>query len=192
MYPQACDTIRGMRRLLLPALLALVAAGCGAEQTVSVGPPPPRAAPRAIELGWRERYGPVNGGLVFVVRRLDVTEDGWTASVSVENRTPVPWRFDPFGHELGLLLLDTGDLRELERLGNAGRLPSPRLAETVTPPVPALLRPRETWTGEIGARGSLPSGSWARITFGPFTADGDPPKGMRRVVVWYTDHATRL
>ena len=73
-------------RFLLGSVLVLALAGCGAaaEEPLS----PARAAePQAAELDWRERYPATGRGLNFGVDRLEVTADGWSAEVSIENGT---------------------------------------------------------------------------------------------------------
>ena len=184
-----------MRRLLAGALLAVVAAGCGAA---AQGPIPDArpAPPQSATLGWQEVYGDPGARLVFNVRSLAVTPRGWQANVSVENQSNVRFAVatgkTSIDSSFGLMIMPTGDHRELDRLNNAGELPAVRQAETFDPPLPGVLEPGATWTGMLAARGALPGGSWARVVFGAFVAMGRPPTGLQDRVVWITDHAHLL
>jgi hypothetical protein len=174
-------------------LAALAAAGCGGADSEPIGPS--RAAePQQAALGWRESYPASGERLVFAVDTLKVGKDGWSAHVSVTNRTGVS--FDTGGDEAtsayGLMLFATGDLAEVEDAAQANRLPAVRRARTVEPPLPKLLAPNETWRGTLSAPGSLADGSWVRVSFGPLRARGDPPPEMEAVVVWITDSAHRV
>ena len=184
-----------MRRLAAGALLALVAAGCG---TPSQGPIPDAtpAPPQSATLGWQEVYGDPGARLVFNVRSLAVTSDGWRAEISVENQSNVRFAVatgrTSIDSSFGLMILPTGDHRELDRLNTAGELPAVRQAETIEPPLPGVLEPGETWTGTLAADGALPGGSWARVVFGAFVAMGKPPAGLQDRVIWITDHTHLL
>ena len=46
----------------------------------------------ASQLGWEERFPEKGPALVFRAQTFEVTTDGWTAEIEVENRTTVPWR----------------------------------------------------------------------------------------------------
>jgi hypothetical protein len=174
-------------------LAALLLAGCGGAEPRPIGPA--RAAePQQAALGWQEHYPPSGERLVFAVQRLTITEDGWSADVSVTNKTTVP--FDTGGDDAvsayGLMLFGTGDLGELEAAAGANQLPAVRQARTIEPALPDLLRPNETWSATLSAPGSLADGSWVRVSFGPLRAQGDPPPEMEPVVVWITDSAYRV
>ena len=67
-----------------------------------------------------------------------------------------------------------------------------RAARRFVPELPARLRPGDGWRGTISAPGSLASGRWVRVVFGPLVAVGDPPDDMRTRFVWITDHAYHL
>ena len=184
-----------MRRIAAGALLALLAAGCGAA---GPGPIPDArpAPPQSVSLDWQEVYGDPGARLVFNVSGLAVTPNGWRADVSVENQSNVRFAVatgkTSIDSSFGLMIMPTGDHRELDRLNNAGELPAVRQAETIEPPLPGVLEPGETWTGTLAARGALPGGSWARVVFGAFVAMGRPPSGMQSRVVWITDHSHLL
>jgi predicted small lipoprotein YifL len=184
-----------MRRIAVGALLALVAAGCG---TAGPGPIPDAepAPPQSATLDWQETYGDPGARLIFGVTSLEVTPTGWRADVSVENQSNVRFAVatgeTSIDSSFGLMILPTGDHRELDRLNTANELTAPRLAETFEPPLPGVLEPGETWTGTLAARGALPGGSWARVVFGAFVAMGRPPSGLQDRVVWITDHTHQL
>jgi opacity protein-like surface antigen len=184
-----------MRRVAAGALLALVAAGCGAAADGPIPDAKP-APPQSAALGWQEVYGKPGARLVFNVSSLAVTSDGWRADVSVENQSNVRFAVatgrTSIDSSFGLMIMPTGDHRELDRLNNAGELPAPRLAETIEPPLPGVLEPGKTWTGTLAAKGALPGGSWARVVFGAFVAMGRPPAGLQDRVIWITDHTHLL
>ena len=169
--------------------------GCAGEPAEPLPAAEP-ARPQRAQLGWREVYGESSERLVFTVDSLAVLENGWQASVAVENATQsrfaVASGAGALAQAFGLMLFPNGDLEELERLNRAGELPAIRGARTFTPPLPRSLGPGERWQGTIAARGSLPAGAFVRVVFGAFVADGDPPEGLEEQVVWITDHAHRL
>jgi hypothetical protein len=184
-------------RLALLALGTLVlAAGCGASGDDTPLLDEGAAPPQQARLGWREAYGDPGGRLVFRVESLSVDEDGWRASIGVRNdskeRFLVASGTASLDQTFGLMMLPTGDLRELDRLNSAGELPAVRQAEVFEPPLPGVLEPGAQWQGTISAHGSLPGGGWARVVFGAFVAAVEPPAGMAETVVWITDHAHRL
>ncbi len=185
-----------MRRALLVVVLGVLAAGCGSEGTTVVlnddGPAPPQEA----TLDWRETYGEPGGRLVFRVHSLAVDADGWRAQVAVKNDSQTQFTVatgpSSLDQAFGLLLLPTGDLRELDRLNQANELPPVRQAERFDPPLPGVLTPGATWRGTMAARGSLPGGIWTRVVFGAFVTIDKPPPGLQERVIWITDHAHRL
>jgi len=183
-----------MRPLLLIILAALVTAGC-ASQAVTV-PTTIKAPPQTAGLDWKEWYPSTSPALVFGVSRFTVTRDGWKADISVENTSDIAWivgdpRF-PSYREFGVLLFPNDDLKDLERRTRDGDVPGLRAATSYTPALPETIQQGETWRGTIAAPGALAGGLWVRIAFGPFSADGKPPKGAQTPVVWYTDHAYEL
>jgi hypothetical protein len=181
-----------MRRPLILAAV-LVMTGCGGAQPEPLGPA--RAAePQQVALGWRESYPPSGERLVFTVEKLVVSDEGWSADVSVTNKTRIAFDTggDTAASTYGLMLFATGDLGELEDAAGANRLPAVRQARTIEPALPELLRPNETWSATLSAPGSLADGSWVRVSFGPLRAEGDPPPEMEPVVVWITDSAYRV
>jgi hypothetical protein len=165
-----------MRRALLALTLCLLAAGCGASTDSTPLSDEGAAPPQEARLGWEESYGKPGSRLVFQVDSLSVLDDGWRAEVSVRNDSDARFTVgsgpSSLEREFGLMLLPTGDVRELDRLNRAGELPAVRPA--------------------MAAQGALPGGGWARVVFGVFLAIEEPPKGMQERVIWITDHAHRL
>ena len=189
-----------MRRLTaLPAVvaLALLAAGCssggGGSSTV---PTLVKAPPQTAALDWSEPFPAVEPALVFGVTSFTVTPGGWRADISVENRSDVGWEVgdvrSPSTLAFGVMLFPNDDANELGRRNRAGTLPSIRPAMTFRPALPDILHPGTTWRGTMSAPGALAGGLWVRLSFGPFVALGDAPKGVPSQVVWFTDHAHRL
>ncbi len=181
-----------MRRTVSLFAAALLA-GCGGAEREPIGPA--RAAePQQAKLGWRESYPASGQRLVFAVGALTVRKDGWSADVSVTNKTRIPFETggDPAELSYGLMLFATDDLGELEDAASAGRLPAIRRATKIEPPPPRVLGPNQTWRATLSAPGSLADGSFVRVSFGPLVARGDPPDEMESVVVWITDRAYEL
>src|SRR5215467_4252255 len=71
--------------------VALVAAGCGTRGSSTEVLPTVKAPPQSAELGWIEKYPADQPALVFGVESFTVTEDGWRAEISVQNRSDVSW-----------------------------------------------------------------------------------------------------
>jgi hypothetical protein len=184
------------RALILPfvAAVAVAVAGCGASSTPI--PAAVKAPPQTARLDWKETYPTGVVALVFGVSTFTVTRSGWTADISIENRSKVGWTVgDPRDAALrafGVLLFPNDDLDELERRNRGGDLPAIRHATSYTPALPLVLRPGATWKGTISAPGALAGGLWVRLSFGPLASVGDPPAGAEPVVVWFTDHAHQL
>ena len=172
----------------------LLTAGCSSAGTTPVIPAP--APPQAAELAWVERSPETGPALVFRVRSFTVTETGWKSDVEIENRTDIPWSLgeNPVAVEqsFGIMLFATGDMGELEQRNQSADLPGLRAARRFVPELPPRLRPGASWRGTISAPGSLASGRWVRVVFGPLVAAGDPPEGMPSQFTWITDHAHRL
>jgi hypothetical protein len=183
-----------VRRSLILSLLAVMVAGC-ASSNPGV-PATVKAPPQTARLAWEEPY-PVDGAaLVFGVSSFTVTRNGWTADVSVENKSPVGWEVgDPrraAERAFGVLLFPNDDLDELDRRNRSGDLPAIRPATSYMPALPPVLLPGKTWRGTIAAPGALAGGLWVRLSFGTFASVGKPPEGAQPQVVWFTDHAHQL
>jgi hypothetical protein len=185
-----------MRRALAALSLVLLAGGCGADTEGVPLSDEGAAPPQEARLDWKETYGKPGSRLVFQVDSLSVVDDGWRAEVSVRNDSKARFTVgsgpSSLEREFGLMLLPTGDIRELDRLNRAGELPAVRTADRFTPPLPGVLEPGEEWRGTMAARGALPGGGWARVVFGVFLAIEEPPTGLQDRVIWITDHAHRL
>jgi hypothetical protein len=183
-----------VRRTLILSLVGLAVAGCGSNNPAV--PTTVKAPPQTARLAWEEPY-PANGAaLVFGVSSFTVTRDGWTANVSVENKSQVGWEVgDPrraAERTFGVLLFPNDDLGELDRRNRNGDLPAIRPATSYRPALPPVLQPGKTWKGTIAAPGALAGGLWVRLSFGTFASVGKPPEGAQPQVVWFTDHAHQL
>jgi hypothetical protein len=183
-----------MPRLLPLVVVALLVAGCGSEPRPI---PPARAAPpQAADLNWVESYGEAGARLVFGVQRFEVLGSGWRAKISLTNRTSVRYAVsDPdstLAQQFGLMLFQSGDLRQLEQLNRAGELPAVRRAEVFHPALPLVLKPGQTWRGVISAPGALAAGRWVRVVFGMLAPIGNSPRGLPEQLIWITDHAYQL
>ena len=193
-----------MPRLPVLALLAVLVTGCGSQSHPV--PPTLAAQPQTATLDWVEncRAGdsdvPCEGKsparVVFGVSRFEVRQGGWQAEISLTNRTSVRLSVvDPHSsleRLFGVMLFQTGDLRQLEQLNRARDLPPVRRAEVFQPALPLVLEPGQTWDGVISAPGALPAGRWLRVVFGELVSIGTPPAGLPEHLVWITDHAYRL
>ena len=108
------------------------------------------AGPQTHALDWTERYPGPGPALVFRVTRLSLTEDGWTADIAIDNRSGAPWELpeapEAFRRQFGLMLFDTGDLAELDRLNSDQALPPVRKAERFSPAFPTFLADGKTWS----------------------------------------------
>ena len=181
-----------MRRTL-SLLAVLLLAGCGGAEPEPLMPA--RAAePQRATLGWRESYPSSGERLVFVVDELTVRKGGWSVDIAVTNSTRIPFETGATRVQLayGLMLFATGDLAELEDAAQSGGLPPLRRAATIAPEQPEVLASGQTWRATLSAPGSLADGSYVRVSFGGFQAEGEPPDGMEPFVVWITDRAYKL
>jgi hypothetical protein len=188
---------RAVIRTLGLFLVVVVVAGCGSSSTPV--PAIVKAPPQTARLAWEEPYptgGADGAALVFGVSSFTVTRDGWTADVSVENKSKVGWEVGGPRREaqlaFGVLLFPNDDLGELDRRNRSGDLPALRPATSYSPALPLVLRAGTTWKGTIAAPGALAGGLWVRLSFGTFVSVGKPPAGAQPQVVWFTDHAHQL
>ena len=170
----------------------LLVAGCGSAASEPL-PEARSAEPQSAVLGWRESYPKAGERLVFGVRSLEVTADGWTSEISIENRTEIPFKLgDGPPLALGLVLLADGDLKTLDQMTSRDGLLI-REPRTIQPRPPDVLSPGEIWRATISAPGSLADDAYVRVSFGPLVAQGEPPRDMEQsTVVWITDESYRL
>ena len=179
--------------VVLAAVAVALITGCSSDEPRV--PPSTAAPPQSAELGWEERAPAEGAGIVFRVHRFAITAAGWEADVEIENRTSIAWRTgDPLAvdQSFGVMLFVTGELDEVERRMSSGDLPGLRPVQTFEPSLPSRFVPGQRWRGTISARGTLAAARYVRIVFGPLIADGRPPEGLGRVLVWITDHAYLL
>jgi hypothetical protein len=194
-----------MSRTTILVLVALGAALAGFTlstnaRRVQDDPPAPRqraaAIPQKVTLDWREAYGPEGQKLVFSVDALEVLPDGWRARVGLENETSVPYEVTGPGsslnHPFGLMLFESGELAELERLNESNALPAARPATRYEPSLPVVLEPGDSWAGTISAPGALVADSWVRVQFPAVVSVGTPPEELDEVIGWITDHTYHL
>jgi hypothetical protein len=192
-----------MRRAvaLLLLVLPLLALGCGAATVRTSAPATKAAEAQTADLGWVEKAGSPRSNLVFRVDSFSVTAGGWRAAISMTNDTGATFVIDgyrdPLESAFGLMLFRTGSHAELEQRDAGLTLPALRQAMTFAPPLPTSLRPDATWSGTVSAPGALPSGLWVRLVFGAFVPTQAMPdslrrQGVRKDLVWITDHAYRL
>lgn len=177
--------------LLLPLLAVLPRLGDLFDEPAAPLPEAAPAPPQRVELGWVERFPAEGPALVFEVRALAVTGNGWAADVAVRNDTDVDWRLEPSARSFGVMLFASAAQDDLQRLVDAGDLPGLRNATAYRPPPRAVIEAGTTWAGRISAPGSLAAGRWVRLAFGTLTTD-EPPAGLPSSVQWITDHAYRL
>lgn len=166
------------------------------EGTESPTAPSVAAGPQKATLGWREVNGKPGEQLVFTVDSIEVTDEGWSAVVGVENDTTVAWELSPGAlpdGNFGLALFETGEIDELDRRNREGTLPPVRAATTYVPELASTLEPGGSWEGEISAQGALVAGSFARVVFGTLIAVGSkPPEDYPKTFVWITDSTYEL
>jgi hypothetical protein len=190
-----------MRRglLLAPLLAAAVLglAGCGTAADGTTVPTTLAAPPQTAKLDWVEPFPATSPALVFGVASFAVTEYGWSADISIDNRSDVGWKIvdrnDQTALDFGLLLFPNNDQDEFQHKVNTFDVPATRPATSYKPALPVVLEQGATWRGTISAPGKLPGGLWVRFVFGPFSSVGEAPKGLPTgPLTWYTDHAYHL
>ncbi len=156
----------------------------------------PAAGPQRANLHWHETFGPTGEKLVFSVETLEVLRDGWRARIGVENQTSIQYEVTGTGTTLdrafGLMLLQSGEIAELEEKNESGTLPAVRPALRFQPEPPRILQPGESWSGTISAPGALVADSWVRVVFGTLVSVGDPPNDLSDRVTWITDSTYQL
>lgn len=178
--------------LLLPVLLVLPRLGDLFEEEAEPLPTAAPAPPQRAELGWVERFPDQGPALVFEVRALAVTSEGWEADVAIRNDTEVSWQLGESSRSFGVMLFATAAQDDLQRLVDAGDLPGLRSATVYRPPPPTVIEAGTAWAGRISAPGSLAAGRWVRVAFGTLVALGEPPADLPESVQWITDRTYRL
>jgi hypothetical protein len=155
-------------RVLLVALVATAAlAGAALADTVN--------------LGWQETAKKAgHAQLTFTVKSIEFGNGGWTVTATFRNVTKTTVHV---GREYGLLLLRTKGVSEAE-LGKGAA----SFARSFSKPLPAALRPGESWTGTFSGTGTPPTGVYVRVIFGRFTGGFAGTRGF----YWVTDHAYRF
>ena len=177
---------------LVAALTVVVVSGCAPQEATAPTAASP-APPQEAAVDWVEPAPADGDGLVFAVRTITVTADGWRAQVAIRNESTVSWETPTSASSrFGVMLFVTGELGELERRNASQDLPGLRSAREVEPALPAEIKPGRTWEGVLSAPGSLAADRWLRVVFGPLAADGDPPEGLPAQLVWITDNTYRL
>src|SRR6476619_567026 len=107
-----------MRRglLLAPLLVAAALAGCSTTGDPAAVPVRLAAPPQTAQLDWLEPYTAAAPALVVGVTAFAVTADGWSADISVENRSDVGWKIVDRRHEdelgFGVMLFPTGNQKD--------------------------------------------------------------------------------
>jgi hypothetical protein len=182
-----------MRAPLLLVAVLLVA-GCGGAAELEPVQFASAAEPQRAELHWRESYPSSGQRLIFAVDSLEITKKGWSADIAVKNSTAISFALGsiPVSVAFGLMLFANDDPDEFKQAAKSGPLPAPRLATRFDPAPPDVLAPNQTWRATISAPGALADGAYVRVSFGQFQAMGDPPAGMRSIVIWITDRSYRL
>jgi hypothetical protein len=167
--------------------IAVLLTGCGNSADGPELAPP--AEPRTIELGWVERFRAAR--FTLGVERLVLTDDGWRATISVENNSTTPYRIDQ--RSVGLVLLDTRTRAELRRLtDNLTHAPPALKPDRAAPPPPPVLGPGARWRATISGPEVLREGSVVRVLFGPFSPAGERFRSELESIHWVTDHSVRL
>ena len=173
--------------------MLLISNRSGSSETYE---PVSAAAPQTASLDWVERFPADGPALVYTVEQLTIDRDGWKVKLGIENKTDrryaIPSVTDPAGRTFGVMMFESGELEDLTTRSKTGDYPVLRPAQTVVPPLPAVLDPGDAWHGTIAAQGSLPAEKWLRVVLGPMTVVGDVPKDVPTDVVWITDHAHLL
>jgi hypothetical protein len=128
--------------------------------------------------------------MIVDVRGLVVRSNGWSVAATVKNDTQVTMTIGRPHHpgetEFGLLLLASSKASDVEAAGPGV------LATEFVPGLPAVLRPRATWSGTFSGRGRLSKARYVRIQLGRFTTVGPAQPGVPWRFRYITDHVVRL
>ena len=189
-----------MRRglLLAPLLIgaALALAGCSTTGDPAAVPVRLAAPPQTAQLDWLEPFPAEKPALVFGVASFRVTDNGWSADISVANRSEVGWKIvernDQAALQFGLMLFPNGDQDEFEHLSTLQHTRATRPATSYTPALPVSSNQGARGGNDLRAR-RAPWRSLGQVCFRPFSSVGEPPKGVpASAITWYTDHAYHL
>jgi len=175
---------RGLSVAFVAAALVLVAliVGLGrgkARSGIELGTPV-----RTLHVSWSDVY-PTSGAPAIAthVSRIDLGVYGWRARATIANRgsarvpvedVQVPPAFggggpgpQPYPHQPTSLLV-----RGQDRYGST--ILQVFDAKEFDPPLPAVLKPHETWRGTFAGTGKVKSGALLFVGFGQFTLDNRP------------------
>ena len=190
-----------MRRgLLLAPLLAAAAlglAGCGTAGDGTTVPTTLAAPPQTAKLDWLEPFPATAPALVFGVASFAVTEHGWSADISIDNRSDVGWKIVDRNDQTALTSACCCSRTTIRTSSSTRSTPStsrrrgPRRATSRRSRSCSSRAPRGGGRCRRPARS--PAASGCRFVFGPFSSVGEAPKGLpTAAITWYTDHAYHL
>jgi hypothetical protein len=149
----------------------------------------PSAQARTIKLNWIEKADPAFGypAMTFKVRDVVVTSKAWAVRASITNRSSKavrivrPNEYHPPQYGFGL-----GWAPKCEPPAISCRFETRRRTYS-KPAIPAVLRPRQTWTGVFGGPGKVARSKLVNVTFGYFE-----PTGGQKSFSWLTQNAFKL
>ena len=155
-----------MRRVAIAVALAFLVA-------------PAAAGAATVHLGWHEVARTQNERgkplVAFHVIALATSKNAWAIAAEITNRSRTTFRLRP------AFALAEYSTKRYDKPDSV--LP----ALFVRPPLPATLRPGQTWRGEFGGPGKPKVGRFVRVVFGTFLSR--LPKPMGPTFSWITDHA---
>jgi hypothetical protein len=183
--------VRFLTSVIAAAACALALTGCAGSPDICIKHGQrcenlPR--PKIYRLNWSE---PAEKVAVFRVRRLEVTQNGWSVTASITNTSKGTFRFPTGGpsspNSFGLGVFTTRLPRRIETVGQY--LLSP---DKVNPAFPKQLGPGETWSGTMSGNEPPRSNRWLRVLFGVFFWNGKPPSAdVGQFFAWQTEHTVR-
>ena len=121
------------------------------------------AAPQTASLDWAETIPGGRPGARVHGRALTIDRDGWEVTARDRERDGStlrdPLRADPAGRTFGVMMFESGELEDLTNRSKTGDYPVLRPAQTVVPPLPAVLDPGEPGTERSPPRARFRPGS---------------------------------
>jgi hypothetical protein len=147
---------------------------------------------RSFRLNWTENARDLGGNklMTFHVKTLEVGPNGWSAQVSFRNvstRTIVLPKGGPSSPKSwGLGVFTNAASQRVEDQGNYEIK-----TKTIAPPLPAELKPGQSWSGAFGASEPPRARRWLHLVFGVFFWKGKPPPGLGAYFLWITTHQLR-